>query len=112
MHHNTKMSPRLQELYDLVAKIPPGTVVGYGAIGRCMQSPVSGVLTGKWMANCPPHLPWWRVVGADGTLKTNSRDPHLAQEQKLKLEKEGITFENERINPEHFLPNPELILTV
>ncbi len=104
------MSPTLKELYELVGKIPTGTVIGYGALGRCLSNPVSGVLIGKWMANCPTDLPWWRVIGADGSLKTNKRGPDIANEQESRLRAEGIEFENNCVKPEFFLKEPESIL--
>ena len=96
---------RRQELYDLLPKIPEGTVVSYGAIGRALENPVSGLVAGKWMATCPPNLPWWRVIGADGTLKTFNRSPEIALEQRQKLESEGVTFNDQnQVQPEFFAP--------
>jgi alkylated DNA nucleotide flippase Atl1 len=57
-----------------------------------MNSPVSGLLVGKWMASCPDGVPWWRVLKADGTLAVGKRDPRFAAEQIQKLEEEGIEF--------------------
>lgn len=108
MPTSNKMSRR-QELYDLLPKIPEGTVVSYGAIGRALENPVSGLVAGKWMATCPPDLPWWRVIGADGTLKTFNRSPEIALEQRRLLEAENVTFNEEgQVLQSHFMP-PEAI---
>jgi methylated-DNA-protein-cysteine methyltransferase related protein len=96
-------SERLEELYALVRRIPEGYVVSYGAIGRAMKKPVSGLLVGKWMANCPPDLPWWRVVGADGSIKTWGRGPEVGAEQVQKLREEGIEFDDILIQKQYFM---------
>lgn len=103
-------SPRLQELYEVVSKIPPGSVASYGAVGRALSSPVSGLVAGRWMHVCPPEIPWWRVIGADGTLKTEKKGPEVAQEQRRLLEKEGVVFDSEnRVEKSFFLPCEALI---
>jgi len=37
-------------------------------------------------------IPWWRVVGSDGSLRIHKRDPMLAQLQKSLLQQEGVPF--------------------
>lgn len=98
---------RIEELYRVVRKIPPGTVMSYGAVGSLLMPRVSGLIAGKWLDRCPPELPWWRVVGADGTLKIARKSAELALEQRRKLEEEGVAFEGDLVSPGFFLP-PEL----
>lgn len=94
---------RRRELYELVARIPVGRVCSYGLLGRSLSGPVSGVIVGKWMASCPPELPWWRVVAASGALVVASRSPHLAHEQRERLESEGVAFDGDAVRINAFL---------
>jgi methylated-DNA-protein-cysteine methyltransferase related protein len=84
-------------LWQVVSSIPPGRVVSYGAVGRALPAPASGWMVGRWMAQCPEGVPWWRVVAATGDLPTHKRDPRLAQDQRRRLEAEGVEFDGERV---------------
>jgi methylated-DNA-protein-cysteine methyltransferase-like protein len=84
---------RLTELYELVNQIPPGNVCGYGELGKAMRNSVSGLLIGRWMAVCPPDIPWWRVVAVDGRLPIWKKDPNLEIIQHDRLAEEGIQFD-------------------
>jgi methylated-DNA-protein-cysteine methyltransferase related protein len=92
----------LDDLWAVVRSIPSGCVASYGDVGRALPRPVSGVLVGKWMASCPPDVPWWRVVGRQGDLLTARRDSHLAKRQKEVLVKEGVAFDDDRVASSFF----------
>lgn len=92
----------LDDLWAVVATIPSGRVASYGDVGKAMPRPVSGVLVGKWMTNCPPDVPWWRVVGRNGDLLIGSRGPTYALDQRRKLEAEGVVFDGDRVVPDAF----------
>src|SRR5690606_24792828 len=99
-----------RELYTVVEKIPHGTVTSYGNVGKAITNPVSGLVAGRWMHVCPPELPWWRVVGADGTLKTYNLNPDVGHEQRKRLTEEDIEFDEEgRVKAEFFLPFEALL---
>lgn len=88
---------RLDELAEIVAKIPYGMCASYGSVGRAMTRPVSGFLAGKWMASLPTPpsgemSPWWRVVKTDGTIALFDRDPELGLDQTRRLLAEGVPF--------------------
>ncbi len=89
------LSEALADLYRLVAEIPEGKVCSYGQLGRALQNPVSGLLVGRWMSNCPPDLPWWRVVGSDGKLPVWKKDSALGAIQHDRLAEEGVEFDIE-----------------
>lgn len=91
-----------EELWDLIAKIPPGRVVSYGELGRALHNPASGYMVGRAMAGCPPDLPWWRVVGKTGQLPIHKRDPHLAREQRQRLLDEGVDFADNIIEMDRY----------
>lgn len=91
-------SPLVQELYDWVRRVPEGRCVAYGDLGHALSQPVSGYLVGRWMAACPPDVPWWRVVAKSGELPVHKRDPALAKEQAELLSKEGIPVHEGRVD--------------
>lgn len=99
---------RRQELWTMVAQIPFGRITSYGALGRALSRPVSGLIVGKWMAECPASLPWWRVVAADGRLVVAKRHPALGQEQRDALVAEGVPFVEDRVKVEacYWEPSP------
>ncbi len=78
------------QLYALVAQIPEGRCVAYSTLGKALRTPVSGFLVGRWMANCPAGLPWWRVVAKDGSMPVYKKDPNAEFEQRNLLESEGV----------------------
>lgn len=96
-------NPRLQRLWSLVRTIPAGHVTSYGALGQLLMPRVSGLLVGKWMALAPEDVPWWRVVGADGSLKTWKRGPEVAEEQIARLQDEGVALQEGRVPASAFL---------
>ncbi len=85
-------SQRAEQVYALVRRVPPGHVVSYGQIAEHLP-PLTARQVGRWMAFAPEDVPWWRVVGADGTLRIARRDPMLAQLQRAHLEAEGVPFD-------------------
>jgi methylated-DNA-protein-cysteine methyltransferase-like protein len=86
------------EIFAAVAAVPRGGVVGYGDVARaCGTIPV---VVGKALAHCGPGVPWQRVVGTDGSLRTARRGPEFAARQRALLEGEGIAFDAEgRVPP-------------
>ena len=75
-------------VYELVAAIPPGRVMGYGDIARALGSPSAARQVGRAMAACPPGLPWHRVLRSDGVISYGLH-PEL---QRALLESEGVPF--------------------
>lgn len=102
---------RRDELFKLVMAVPAGSAVGYGVVGSLLSPPVSGLIAGKWMDACPGsgEIPWWRVVGGDGSLKIGKKSPELALEQRRKLEFEGVEFEGDLVRREFLLSGDELL---
>ena len=55
--------------YDVVRRIPAGSVSTYGQVARLAGMPRSARLVGYAMASCQdPTVPCHRVVGAGGSL--------------------------------------------
>jgi methylated-DNA-protein-cysteine methyltransferase-like protein len=96
----------LGELWDLVRAIPRGKVATYGSLGAAMKNPVSGFLVGRWMAQCPPDVPWWRVVAKSGALPIAKRDPHAEFHQRDLLEREAVGFRDDAVDMDAHLWAP------
>ncbi len=86
------MQSLAEQVYALVRKVPAGRVVSYGQIAEQFPA-LSARQVGRWMALAPDDVPWWRVVGADGTLRIARRDPMLANLQRAHLQAEGVPFD-------------------
>lgn len=79
------------EIYAFVRGIPPGQVASYGQVGDAVGATARTV--GWAMSQAPADVPWQRVVGADGYLRTAKRSPRLREMQQTLLESEGVTFD-------------------
>ncbi|MCL2192702.1 MAG: methylated-DNA--[protein]-cysteine S-methyltransferase [Treponema sp.] len=82
------MNPFYEQVYTIVERIPYGKVVSYGQIAWMLDRPRSAREVGRAMRCCPEHLPWQRVVMADGTI-AGGMDATL---RKAMLKAEGVTF--------------------
>ena len=81
-----------QRVYALVRQIPRGKVVSYGQAAHACP-PLTARQVGQIMAHAlEDDIPWWRVVGSDGSLRIHKRDPMLAQLQQSLLQQEGVPF--------------------
>jgi methylated-DNA-protein-cysteine methyltransferase related protein len=74
-------------IYRLVSRIPSGYVLSYGEIGRIVGTGPRQVAAA--MKACPPGLPWHRVVGAGGKIRTPGEYAWMQQER---LMAEGVRF--------------------
>ena len=74
-------------IYRLVRQIPRGRVLSYGDVGRMVGTGPRQVAAA--MRNCPAGLPWHRVVGAGGTIRTPGEYGWIQRER---LVAEGIRF--------------------
>lgn len=88
----------LGELWAIVGSIPRGRCCAYGTLGKALRNPVSGLLIGRWMAQAPDGVPWWRVVGMQGQLWIDKRGAQFGAEQRTRLEQEGVRFEGDRVD--------------
>jgi len=91
-HHRDAI---LQQL----AQIPHGYVTTYGALAKAAGLPGYARFVGQVLRQLPKgtKLPWHRVVNAQGKLSFPlSSDAY--QEQKTRLQGEGIELHNDKIN--------------
>ena len=82
------MNEFYEQVYAVVEKIPHGKVMSYGQIAFLAGKPRGAREVGRAMYRCPEHLPWHRVIMADGTVTGGD----YAIIRKAMLESEGITF--------------------
>jgi len=82
------MSEFYTQVYAIVEKIPCGKVMSYGQIARLIGKPRAAREVGRAMRHCPDHLPWQRVVMADGAITGGE----FADIRKGVLEAENVTF--------------------
>ena len=63
-------SPALEALWHVIASIPRGQVSTYGEVARAAGLPGRARQTAYALRMAPKglHLPWHRVLGAEGTL--------------------------------------------
>ena len=79
-----------QQVYDIVAKIPAGTVTTYGDIAKMLGRPRAARCVGYAMnASCETDdLPWHRVTFSDG----KTWDGEWGRIQRDLLTSEGVGF--------------------
>ena len=82
------MNNFFEQVYNIVNGIPYGKVVSYGQIARHLGRPRAAREVGWAMRACPGHLPWQRVVMADGTITGGA----FAEIRRLELIAEGVDF--------------------
>lgn len=86
-------------VYEIVSRIPKGKVTTYGAIGETLGMKRSARLVGNAMKAIPPELdlPAHRVVNRTGALTAAHMFGGYDRLRKI-LERERVTFKDERIN--------------
>ena len=86
-------------VWKIARQIPAGKVSTYGQVAALVPQP-DGVTpedykafrarwAGQAMADCPPDVPWQRVINAEGKISLRPG----AEMQRQLLETEGVTFD-------------------
>jgi methylated-DNA-protein-cysteine methyltransferase related protein len=75
--------------------IPRGKVATYGQVAAIAGYPRGHRQVAALLRKGGAPLPWYRVLGAGGQLKT-SRESAL--EQRMRLEMEGVAFRGSRVD--------------
>ncbi|MGD8329746.1 MAG: MGMT family protein [Acidobacteriota bacterium] len=81
-----------EEVYEIVRLIPPGRVMNYGQIAALCSRPLTPRAVGWAMHDCPPDVPWHRVVSAAGRCSTDAVAGNEPGRQRGLLEAEGVRF--------------------
>lgn len=85
------MTPFQEAVTREIESLLPGEVVTYGEIAEIAGFPGAARAVGNILANSD-GLPWWRVVGSGGYLKTGK-----SEEQAALLRAEGVVVEGSRV---------------
>lgn len=96
-------------IWEYVRKVPYGKVITYGQAAAQVAQP-GGVSSenyqayrarwaGQAMAECPPDVPWQRVINSEGKISPRPG----AENQRRLLEAEGVTFDSrQRVDLKRF----------
>jgi methylated-DNA-protein-cysteine methyltransferase-like protein len=85
---------REQRFRAVICSIPRGRVASYGQVAAAAGYPLYHRQVAKLLRGCGETLPWHRVLGAGGQIKTHAA---LGQEQRLRLVAEGVIFQGEHV---------------
>ena len=97
----------------LCREVPEGRVESYGGLGKKCDPPISGYICGRVMGQVMDGVPWWRVVGKDGKLPISKRSPNHSREQRERLEREGVEFDDDgKVERRFFMGGEEEELTL
>ena len=90
-----------EQVYHIVRAVPPGHVVSYGQVAALAGFPRRARHVGNALAQCPSDVPWYRVVGAGGSLRVQPVERQLAL-----LRAEGVSALSSRIDMKRFQWQP------
>jgi methylated-DNA-protein-cysteine methyltransferase-like protein len=87
-------SGRWRRVYDVVRRIPRGSVATYGQVARLAGLGGNARQVGYALHALPAHsnVPWHRVINARGEISL-PRSSGADVTQRLRLEREGIEFD-------------------
>ena len=83
-------------VWEVVAAIPPGRVMGYGEVARAAGFPRYSRMVGAALGRSSEPLPWFRVVRSNRTLAFEE-DSSAYREQAQLLKQEGVRFDGLKI---------------
>lgn len=92
---------RHQRILAVVRRIPRGKVATYGQVAALAQMPRRARLVGFALHQCPPGVPWQRVINARGEISLSEEDGQ-ATFQRVLLEAEGVVFQDGRVDLRRF----------
>lgn len=94
---------------DTVARIPAGQVATYGQIARESGLGRRARMVGRALRSLPDgsEVPWHRVVNARGQISLPDSS-EAGQEQRRRLESEGVVFRAGRIDLAEYRWRPSL----
>jgi methylated-DNA-protein-cysteine methyltransferase-like protein len=59
---------------EVITSLEQGEVVTYGEVADQAGFPGAARAVGTVLRNCDGDVPWWRVVGAGGLIRTPSKE--------------------------------------
>lgn len=108
---SSKAEGKFAEVRALVREIPRGRVTTYGKIAarvRAAGTALTPRAAGWALRNCPPGVPWHRVVNAEGALSAERSGQCANGRQRALLEREGVRFDERGcvLLDRHLWPGP------
>lgn len=100
-----------QQIYRMVAQIPPGKVATYGQIAELLSLWGRARQVGYALFRVAPdsEIPWHRVINAQGKISYSGRRQGSDDLQRLLLEQEGIGFDHQgRVDLQRYGWRPDL----
>ena len=85
-------------IWEVVSRIKPGRVMGYGQVARAAGFPRHSRMVSKAMSRSAEPLPWYRVIKSDNTLAFTVGGEAYNKQRAL-LEKEGVRFIGKKVVP-------------
>jgi methylated-DNA-protein-cysteine methyltransferase-like protein len=103
------LEAQLERIWRVVEDIPRGQVASYGAVAERAGLRGRARLVGHALKVAPKsrRLPWHRVVTASGRISF-PRGSEYYELQRRRLEREGVQFRGERVDPAAFGAAPDL----
>lgn len=86
---------------NIIRAVPPGSVVTYGQVAALAGFPKRARHVGHALRGCPGDVPWHRVLGAGGAVRT---DP--PQRQLELLRGEGVVTLTSRVSLKKYQWSP------
>ena len=83
-------------VWDVVASIPSGQVMGYGEVARAAGFPRYSRMVSAALGRSPEPLPWFRVVRSNRTLAFEPGSDSYREQAQL-LKQEGVRFDGLKI---------------
>jgi methylated-DNA-protein-cysteine methyltransferase-like protein len=93
---NPETLQREEAIRETIRQIPKGKVASYSQVAAAAGYPMYHREVARVLRNAA-GLPWQRVVGSGGFIKLHL---DMALEQRMRLEREGVTFRGKRVDLE------------
>ena len=92
-----------EKLYELLTRVPRGQVITYGALAEMLGNKAWARAVGNALHENPDgeKYPCYKVVNSKGELSQAYSFGGM-EEQKRRLEAEGIPVENGKVDPEQY----------
>ena len=88
----TELTPFETDVLDMVGSLDRGEIVTYGEVAAEVGKPGAARAVGSTLRRYGSHVPWWRVVAANGRLV-----PGGEQRQMKQLKAEGVAVRDGRV---------------
>ncbi len=85
-----------RRVWQVVAAIPSGRVMGYGEVARAAGFPRYSRMVSGALGRSPEALPWYRVVRSDRTIAFEFGSQAYREQAQL-LKREGVRFDGRKI---------------